>query len=65
MKKIMSEAEQQVTEDRQAASSEINDLKSEIDSLKNSNTKQANQVETLQELNNHLKGEKETLGRLY
>lgn len=62
MKKIMSEAEQQVTEDRQAASTEINDLKSEIDSLKNSNKKQNNQVETLQELNNHLKQEKEALG---
>ena len=58
----MSEAEQQVTEDKETVTTELNDLKAEINQLKTSSQKQANEVETLQELNNHLKQEKETLG---
>ena len=58
----MSDAEQQVTEDKETVTTELNDLKGEINQLKTSSQKQANEVETLQELNNHLKQEKETLG---
>ena len=59
----MSDAEQQVTEDKETVTTELNDLKAEINQLKTSSQKQANEVETLQELNNHLKQEKETLGK--
>ena len=58
----MSDAEQQVTEDKETVTTELNDLKVEINQLKTSSQKQANEVKTLQELNNHLKQEKETLG---
>ena len=58
----MSDAEQQVTEDKETITTEMNDLKAEINQLKISSQKQSNEVETLQELNNHLKQEKETLG---
>ena len=59
----MSDAEQQVTEDKETVTTELNDLKAEINQLKTSSQKQVNEVETLQELNNHLKQEKETLGK--
>ena len=58
----MSDAEQQVTEDKETITTEMNDLKAEINQLRLSSQKQSNEVETLQELNNHLKQEKETLG---
>ena len=63
IKQIMSEAEQQVTEDKETVTSKINDLQDEIDQLANTCQKQVNQIETLQELNVHLKQEKEALGK--